>query len=108
MEETPWRGGYLDDAAVVLDGGVDEDGVGVELCEHLLGIGEEEGGSEVEALGILVGEGGVGLDDGDELGVGVVGEGVQKAGDVAVYKADDGDTDGRGLGSERRGGEREA
>ena len=87
-------GGEFNDAAVIADRGVDENGVGVLVGEHLFGVGREELGIEVISAGVAAGEGGVGLDDGDETGVGVGGECVEKASDVTVDQADDGDADG--------------
>ena len=57
-------GGGFDNAAVVLDGGVDEDGVWVLRGEHVLEVGIEERGCEVVLSGVLLGEGSVGFDDG--------------------------------------------
>ena len=112
-------GGEIDDAAVIADGGVDENGVRVLAGEHLFGVGVEELGVEVVAGGVAGGEGGVGLDDGDETGVAVGGEGVEESADVAVNQADDGDADGlgwvcgwdggvRSLGDGVSGGEEES
>jgi hypothetical protein len=58
-------GGGFDDSAVVLDGGVDEDCVGVLSGEHVLEVGVEEGGGHVVLGGVLLGQGGVGFDYGD-------------------------------------------
>lgn len=86
--------GGFDDFAMVLDGGVDEDGVGVLGVEHAVGIGVEQLGIEVVFGGVAPGEGGIGLDDGDELGAGVIGESAKEALHMAVDEADDGDADG--------------
>src|SRR5580658_7963295 len=56
-------GGGFNDFAVVLNAGVDEDGIGVKLVERLVEIGEKELLVEVELCGVLCGEGGVGLGD---------------------------------------------
>ncbi len=86
----------FDDAAVILNGGVDEYGVGVLGGEHVLEVGVEEGLLQVVLGGVLLREGGVGFDDGDELGRGVFGESAEEAFHVSVNEADDGDTDGFG------------
>ena len=87
-------GGGFDDAAVVLDGGVDEDRVGVLCGEHVLKVRIEEGLWQVISGGILLGEGDVGFDDGDKLGVGVPGESCEEALYVSVNESNDGYPDG--------------
>src|SRR5438445_3186402 len=93
------RGGLLDGGAVVGDGGVDEDGLGVRALEHRGFGGEEEIGGEVGAVDVVLAEGGVGVGDAYKLDLGVRREVVEEALDVAVDEADDGYSDGGwGLG----------
>src|SRR5216683_6759158 len=93
------RGGLLDGGAVAGDGGVDEDGLGVGALEHGCFGGEEEIGGEMGAVDVVLAEGGVGVGDAYELDLGVGGEVVEEALDVAVDQADDGYSDGwRRLG----------
>jgi len=56
-------GGGFDDFAVILNVGVDEDGVGVELVEHLVHVGVEELVVEVEFGFVMGGERDVRLAD---------------------------------------------
>ena len=84
----------LDDSAVVLDGGVDEDGIGVLGGEHVLEVGIEEGLREVVMRCVLLGESSVGFDYSYELGVRIFGECGQKAFYVSVDEADNGYSDG--------------
>jgi hypothetical protein len=60
----------------------------------MLEVGVEEGLWQVILGGVLLGEGGVGFDDGYELGVGVPGERGEEAFYVSVDKADYGYSDG--------------
>ena len=62
--------------------------------EHVLEVRVEEGLCQVILRGVLLGEGGVGFDDGYELGIGVLGERGEEASYVSVHKADDGHSDG--------------
>lgn len=61
----------------------------------------------MELLLVFGAEAGVGVDDADELRVGLLRKLLEEADDVAVFEADDGDAhrSGRGLRGER-GGER--
>ncbi len=93
-------GSDLDDSAMSVDGGVDKDCVGVELVEHLGFIWVEEGGVEMEAGGVLLDEGLVGLHNRYEFSRVAPGEGAEEAGYVVVGEADDGDFDGGLLGGE--------
>ena len=87
-------GGGLDDAAVILDGGVDEDCVGVLGGEHVLEVRVEEGLWQVILGSVLLGKSSVGFNDGYELGVGVLGERGEEAFYVSVDEADYGYPDG--------------
>jgi hypothetical protein len=58
--------------------------------------GEEEIGGEMGAVDVVLAEGGVGIGDAYELDLGVGGEIVEEALDLAVDQADYGYTDGRG------------
>ena len=81
-------GGCFDDAAVILDGGVNEDSVGVLGDEHVLEICVEERLWQVILGSVLLGKGSVGFNDGYELGVGVLGERGEEAFYVSVDEAD--------------------
>ncbi len=61
------RGGF-DDAAVIPNGGVDQNGVRLLRCERGFEIGGEEGRIEMVLRGVLLRECGVGFYDRDELG----------------------------------------
>jgi hypothetical protein len=90
-------GGDLDDAAVVLDSGVDEHPVGMLGGEHMLEIRVEEGLRQMILGGVLLGKSSVGLDNGYKLGIGVLRECGEEAFYVSVYETDYGYPDGFAL-----------
>ncbi len=84
----------LNHFAMIGDGGVDQDGVGMLLDEHLFEVGVEKLGVEMEFSGVVFGEQVLGLDDGDERGAVVFGKAAEEAFGVAVDETDESDTDG--------------
>jgi hypothetical protein len=74
--------------------------VGEEVVEGWV----KEAGVQMELLFVFGAEGGIGVDDADELRVVLFGELLQEADDVAVLEADDSDANRWLLGQERGGG----
>jgi hypothetical protein len=99
--------GGFDDATVSTDGGVDEQGLWMLVGEEVVEGRVEEAGVQLKLLFVFGAEGGIGVDDADQLGVVLLGELLQKSDDVAVLEADDGDADGLLLGRERGGDQSE-
>ena len=94
-------------AAVILDGGVDKDCVGLLFIEHRLEVGVGGRGLEVVLLLVLLCERDIWLDDGNKLRIGGLGQRTEKALDVAVDETHDGDANGCGFLGGRGGGCRE-
>jgi hypothetical protein len=91
-------GGDLDGGAVLGDGGVDEDGLGLAGFDQVGFAFEEERGGEIVFLLVFGEEGGVGVGDADELDFRMVLEGGEEAFNVAMLESDDGDAEGLGVG----------
>ena len=78
---------------MVGDAGVDEQRLRL-LCATMSSRFGEEAWSSWNCCSYLAAKCCVGLDDGDELDVGMLLESAEEAADVAVLEADDGDADG--------------
>jgi hypothetical protein len=85
---------------MILDVGVDEDGIGMKLIEGLVEIGEEELGVEMEERGVFGDQRRIGLDDADQLDILIFGKRAEETAGVVVHEADDDDAD-RCAGSYR-------
>ena len=94
-------GAGFDRLAMAGDAGEDEQRLRLLRGDHAVDVGVEE--AVIELVFCFVGrvEGGVGIDDGDELDFGMVGQVVEEAGDVAVFETNYGDADW-GLGMKVR------
>lgn len=82
----------FDDFAVIVGGGIAEDGLRMSGAESFVEIGVVERWVEMEFCGVVIEERAVGFGDGDDLDVGAI-EGVrEETVGVAVDEASDGDT----------------
>ena len=90
--------GDFDSGSVPGDGGVDQDGLGMGLFDHIGFLAIEEGRGKRVFLLILREKGGVVVGDADQFHVGVVGQVSKKAFNVAMDQSDDGYAEGSGTG----------
>ena len=94
--------GRFDDAAVLSDGGVYEQRLRLLMGEEVVEGRVEETGVEMELLLVFGAQRRVGVDDAHQFCVVLLRELWQKADDMAVLEADDGDANGSGLSKNLR------
>ncbi len=86
--------GYFDCAAMIADRGVDQDGLRMRLLDHRFDLRVEEFRIEMKLILIAAGQCGVRLFNADQLNLRMIFQLRQKARNVAMHQAHDGDTNG--------------
>jgi hypothetical protein len=84
------------------DGGVDEQSLRLLVREEVVEGRIEKGGVQVELLSVFVTEGWIRVHDPDKLSIGLLRKLLEKADDVAVFKADNGNANRGGLSEQLR------